>query len=433
MSNSTAAPRHDIEIERAVLNTCLSNQAALFDAVERLTEQDFYHPPHQLIWEVIADNANNGPGTVDEHVVVDQLRNDETLTRVGGASYVASLTNELPAISAIGEHCRILREAHRSREILRLCREVLAEPDPTRQIERLEEGTTAVLEKNSRSGVKNMAMFAAEWKQDENSDVMLSGLPQLDSQALFRRGSLNIIAANPGVGKTALMFQIALETAKSRTVVMGSAEMTGMELFERAISMATGLPTTIVRRPHNEAARKQIEKARHRLRALTNLKIIEPGNLTPARIASVARVEKMKNHGLDMVIVDYIQLLNLPSSRSTPREQVVAEIVRQCKNMAQTLNVPVLAASQLSRAHLRAKRKPGLHDLRESGAIEAHADSVIILNRVVDGGLSEREETLVLIRKNRHGIPGKFRLRFCPGAKFSEYSTDSTSHLGDNK
>lgn len=408
---------NDEGIERALLGACIQSKEALWAALSAgVTEEYFYREEHRLVWSALSDIGQNGSGEADEPQVIHWLRNQDLLTRVGGAAFVAGLTDEMPAPHLAGEYAEILRRLYLGRDIDQICRVITTIQDPVERIDAFNGAYLRIAGGMGWKGTRKLSRILEDTKEVGSGHLARSGIPFLDSKVNFRRGTLNIIAAAPGIGKTSLSIQYALhEASMNGHVLFASAEMTGEELFERAVAITSRLSSSDMHQV-SEQVWEVMKKAREKILEYDTIQVMDPGAVTPARIMGQARMMKGRD-GLHLVVVDYLQLLTLDGSKNMRREEVVSELARQCKIMAQELHVPVILCSQLSRSHLHEKRAPQLYDLRESGAIEAHADTVTMLWR------RDPDDRLVfgLVRKQRHGETGVAQLSFNPGARFDDY------------
>lgn len=416
------APLHDLAVEESVLAGCMTNSESLWSALSLgLEPVDFYSEQHRCIWAAVSDIGNEGNGIADELQVVTWLRNQKMLAKAGGAAAVARITDTFPSSALIETHVEMMKTLRRSRDIRKMCMDVITAEDPKEQDIALERGFTNIMSASHERHTETVAQASLRFNvEDLGEAVEYPIFPRLNDKLRLRRGGMFVVAGTPGAGKTSLSLQIAANISREQPVIIASGEMRMREILERYVAMMTGYGPASLQNPRADQ-REVIEMTIKKLREYTQLTVMEPGFLTPSKIAGRARVEALKAGQLGLIVVDYIQLLNLPRAKGMNREQIVGEIARQCKEMAQSMNVPVIACSQLSRDHKKSKRPPDLHDLRESGAIEAHSDGVLMLDRDDDS-----EETLVYIRKNRFGIKGRARLRFCNGARFEEYENMTT-------
>ena len=415
----TTDPLHDLAIEENILSGCMQSDTALWQALSLdLESEDFYVEKHRIIWSAMYDIGHDGDGKASELQIVQWLREQKQLASVGGAAAVSRIGDIMPAFASLPGHIEILKGMKRGRDIRHMCMDVLQSDTVEEQTKALEEGFSSLMAAAHERHTTTVAEAAEHFKVEDLGDAVEYDLfPRLNDKVRMRRGSLVVLAGSPGAGKTSLALQIAASISRNNPVLVASAEMRMREIIERYVAMITGFGPASLQCP-TPAHKKKIEEAAALLKQYTNVTVMEPGFLTPSKVAGRARVEAIKSGQLGLVVVDYLQLFTLPKAGRMNREQVVGEMARQFKEMAHGLDVPILLLSQLSRDHKKTKRPPNMHDLRESGAIEAHADAIIMLDRDEESG---DEETIVYIRKNRHGIRGRGRLKFCNGAKFEEY------------
>jgi replicative DNA helicase len=408
---------HDRLIEEAVTAACITSKEALWAAlIFGLEGEDFYLQKHRLIWQALKDIGENGSGEADEAAVIHWLRRNSSIEAVGGAVAVAELTNNLPAPGLVKHHMLSLRAMRTAREVDELCHSVLVKTDPAEKITTLESGAIRVLGGVAEAKTVTVAEVVGQDDLPVAATSAPSGLIALDERISFRNGAMIVVAATPGSGKTSLALQIAMFNARAGGhVLFASAEMAAGELVERLVAQQTGLGPQAVKTPTGQAL-DAVKAARISMRDLNTMHIMQPGAMTPSKINAMAKMLQVRNP-ICLVVADYLQLMGIRGQRGLNREQIVGEIARQLKVLAQELRVPVIACSQLNRRSKAEKRPPELHDLRESGAIEAHADAVVMLDR--DENASS---TMVYIRKDRFGIPGKLRLTFGRGGKFEEFT-----------
>jgi len=410
---------HDRELEASVLGAAMLSQVALFDILDVLKPDDFYLEPHRTVYEWIEYLANEGKA-VDLGLVIDALREHGQIEKVGGASAVSNLVDEMPDVASARFHAEALRNLSTKRALLGLADRIRAEAPTTPGPDLLDSTMAEALDISSaqergetiRAG-ETMAAVAEESLRigsgQAESVVVRTGLPPVDAKVFLRHGKLVIVAGATSSGKTALALQIADNVARrGRRVHYFSLEMDRAELAARLLSARIDLWVNAIEAGiSDDLARAKLDGAVREAKDLP-LWIDDAPNLTPLDIRARARQTQLR-HGLDLVVVDYLQLVT-PLTRSRNREQEVAEISRALKLTARVLHVPVLVCAQLSRKHLDEKRAPNLHDLRESGAIENDADVVLMLER------PNRSEgrTLLYVRKQRQGPVCDFAATFDP-------------------
>lgn len=405
------------DAEQAVLGCLLIDSAAL-DELGGLTVTDFYAERHRLIYETVVDMARRGLG-VDALTVAAAL--GDKAEQVGGAPYLLQLTNVVYSARQIGEYARVVKDKRVRRDMLRIAAKLgMAAKSDTPADEAISQIQSSLMElavSSDQEGFEHLGVIGLDhWEQlyqsrRESAGAIRTGLKPLDGVlGGLHPSDLVILAARPGVGKSALAVQIAYEAAKAgRKVGIISLEMSPGQICERLVCGVAGLDSQKLRlrlfseREWNEAFSVMAQVAP------LPLYVEKSSVLSPSQALTRARRLKVK-HGLDLMLVDYLQLMHGDRHREN-RQQEIAEISRAMKAMAMELEIPVIALSQLSRAvEQRQGKEPQLSDLRESGSLEQDADIVMFLHRP-DGG----NETQVLVKKHRHGPVGKCRLWFEQG------------------
>lgn len=442
----------DVQSEQALLSV-LVQKWTLLDELQ--VRSDWFTPAHQI---VIDEIAQLGELTSFSTLVVS-LRDHGKLEHVGGAGYLAEITSEYVSPAQAHYFADKVRDAFIRREVIRISMEAATNayiPGPNHGVSLvtdLEQGITKLVadietRSTGEQSFKDMVMEAIEEiDRAYTSRGAIQGLPS-GIKALdrltggFRNKHLIVIAARPSEGKTALGLHIA-DTCLTAKIPVGfiSMEMPGRELAERLLSRVSLVDSALVRdgliKPHDFP---KLTAASAKLQEYP-LYIDDRSGLTIAQVASKARTWR-RQHGIRVLIIDYLQLMRSGSKRASDNRQIeVAEISSGCKAIAKELDIPVIVMAQLNRAPEQGGtiRKPRLSDLRESGAIEADADAVILLqrkyekNKGKDGQEEEARETNTSLRdihlilaKQRNGPIGEINLQFaCPFHTFREISTRS--------
>lgn len=429
-------PPHDLSAERVILGAILLFSWVFEIVGEMLAETDFYDSRHQAIYAAMCrlDQANR---PIDHLTVCDALKAANQLEFVGGSSGVAELQAEVSSAANIQTHCRIVREKAQRRSLRKIGYELSIqaadEQEPLLQLIEQAEQSILALEHNQRDegprlmaeNVNERVHFLQELSAGKIQAGISTGFPSIDSiTAGLKPGNLYIIAARPGMGKTALVMTIAAHIAirLKRAVHFYSLEMTKAELTDRLLSQVgevdiRNLQTGNIRNDdwwRVADAAGTLEQA--------PFYIDDRGTVTLPQLRRRARQAKAK-HGMALLIVDYLQLIT-PSTRSESRQQDISDISRGLKLLAKELGVPIVALSQLNRrVDDRADQRPILSDLRDSGAIEQDADAVMFIYRdeVYHRDTEDRGIAEILIRKQRNGPIGERRLAFIDHfAKFCE-------------
>ena len=453
-------PPQALEIEEAVLGALMLDSNALNTSIESLHREYFYKPEHQYVFDAIMKLFQDSY-PVDLQTVVERLRKDGTLELAGGAYNVAQLTNNVVSSAHIEYHARILSEKYIQRELIRTSTETITKAyDETTDVVWLLDSTEQKLmdinDKNFRTDYQPVGSLVAsamkqieELKKKEGGvSGQQTGFTALDRvTAGFQPGTLIILAARPGMGKTAFALSIAKNIAVdfNKPVAVFSLEMSGVDLAMRLISSTAEISGSRLKKGDLLTDRER-EVMAARVESLNNapLFIDDTPQLTIFELRAKCRRLKQQHPDLAMVIIDYLQLMQAGGemTRSGNREQEISTISRQLKALSKELSLPVLALSQLSRAveTRGGSKEPQLSDLRESGAIEQDADIVMFIYRPEyyhldqdDQGNSTDGLAEVNLAKHRSGAQAKIQLRFVGEyARFENLPEDSPSSSGQS-
>ncbi len=440
-------PPSNAKAEQSVLGCAMSGLKPLAEITAILKTDDFYRPDHRVIYDAICElYLNSKP--VDIITVSDLLESRNKLTDVGGLSYVSTLPDQAPLIANAGHYADLVRQKSILRrlmtamdEITALCLEDGQEADlmldiAAKRIYDIREnrdvtGFESIKDIMGRT-VNELASIA---RGKAREHLVQTGFRSLDrSLGGLRPGSLVIIAARPGMGKSALALNIAQKAATLYRVpaAVFSLEMSKEEIGNRMLSGQSQINSRVLNtgdlRPDDW---DKISRALPFLYAAP-IYIDDRSGTSVMEMMSKCRQLKLENK-LGLVIIDYLQLMSASGSgRTESRQQEISEISRSLKIMAKELNVPVIALSQLSRAcEARQDKKPLLSDLRDSGAIEQDADVVMFLFREhyydTDHQPLEVEDAEVIIAKNRQGETGSIHLSWRP--RFTMFYEKDEGHL----
>ncbi|WP_151087404.1 replicative DNA helicase [Hymenobacter baengnokdamensis] len=422
-------PPQALDLEAAVLGAALLEADAQRTLLATLPdEQAFYLPAHQQVYLAIRDLVQAGQHA-DMLTVVAQLRHCGTLGRTGGVAFVAGLTNKINSAAHLETHCRILQEQHARRVVIRAGSELAARGyDDTRDpLQLLADAQAQLTGLHQAFETKPAQTAAAAFQaafdrlaqavQQKGLTGIPTGLTQLDGlTGGWQPADLIILAARPGMGKTAALLHFARTAAldhQQHTVVF-SLEMPTLQLMQRLVaSEVPGYSNSDLRRGNLPGGLDQvahIQEQAQRLRTHGHrLHIDDTHGLTIQQLrAKCARLHAQ--HPLGLVLVDYIQLMRGDTKGN--REQEIASISRGLKELAKELNAPVIALSQLSRDVEKrgGEKRPLLSDLRESGSIEQDADCIIFLWRgeyyniaEYEDGTSTTDTILLDVAKHRNG------------------------------
>lgn len=429
-------PPQNIEAEQAVLGTILLQDKALLKIVELLEPEDFYRDAHKIIFAAMRTLFEKHEP--HDLITVTGLLNDQNkLETIGGAAYLASLTDIIPFAGTLLHHAQIIRKKSVLRRLIQTTSEVAArcydtQDDIESLVDQAEKTIFEIAHSNKGQGFQAMSTIVPRaferitklFDKQEHITGVATGYDELDRMtAGMQPAELIILAARPSMGKTALAMNIVQHAALIGKVAVAvfSLEMSMESLALRMLCSVGRIDSQRIRtgKLHDNDWPK-LTRATGML-ADAPIYIDDTAGLTVLEMRAKARRLKSE-HDLGMVVVDYLQLMQ-GKSNSENRAQEISEISRSLKAMAKELNVPVLALSQLNRSlENRTDKRPQLADLRESGAIEQDADVIMFIyrdevyNRSEDNpnrGLAE-----VIIGKQRNGPTGMIKMTF-----LGEYTT----------
>ena len=423
----------NLEAERAVLGSLLIDPDAIIKVASFLRPKDFYRERHQLLYEAMAKlNDNREP--LDFVTLVDQLERDEKLEEVGGPAYIADLISTTPTAMYVDFYARIVERTAVLRRLISAAGQIAELAyDESQNVEEVVDRAEQIIFNVSESRIHRDLTPIRAIMSDviENIDFLsrnqdqLMGVPtgftNLDRLlGGLQKSDLIILAARPSMGKTSLALNIAENAAthhKSRVAVF-SLEMSNDQLVQRLLSMATGIDSHRLRLGAIEDEREwDILVAAANELGNTSIFIDDTPAATVNEIRTKAR-RLYSEHGLDLILIDYMQLMSGQvggNIRNENRQQEISYISRSLKALARELNVPVMALSQLSRAvESRSDKRPMLSDLRESGSIEQDADVVMFIYRddYYDENSERQNIADVIVAKHRHGSTGTVSLYF---------------------
>jgi len=416
---------HDPETEQAILGAVLFDPSTLARAQERLAPSDFYDSRHRRIFEAMTELVGRSVG-VDFLTVGNFLEQQGTLQMIGGRGTLAKLITTVPSATNLESHCRIVRDhairrqvIHYAATISQRAYEKSSAGELMQEAERELSQIASGRDKRSWCQLEELVRETVEHvDQVSKCGQTLTGIPTgyREFDALFsgwQRADEIIIAGRPGMGKTSLAIGSALAAAKKGyRVGFVSMEMSRLQVGLRLHGMQAPIDMHALRNGSITPQGWRLFANTAQELAPLPLWVDDSGVLTVEHIAAKARHLRARN-GLDLLVVDYLQLLQLHDAET--RQQGVADASRKFKLLAKELNIPVLILSQLSRAcEQRTDHRPILADIRDSGAIEQDADVVLFLYReeVYTPDTEEKGIAEVLIRKHRNGPIGDLRMKF---------------------
>lgn len=437
-------PPQATDLEEAVLGAIMLEKDALASIIDVIRPDAFYKEAHQIIFMAITRLFAKGE-PIDILTVTNELKFTGELESAGGPFYIAQLTNRVASASNTEFHARIILQKFIQRELIRISSEIIHDAyedttDVFQLLDKAENQLFSVGETNMRRNYLDMQSLVRDAvkriENAKNQTGQFSGVPsgftELDRvTAGWQPSDLIIVAARPGMGKTAFVLTMARNVAVDfkKAVAVFSLEMSSVQLVTRLISAEAQLPGDKLRKGNLE--NYEWEQLNAKISALIDapLYIDDTPSLSVFELRAKCRRLKAQ-HDIQMVVIDYIQLMSAGIDRSSGnREQEISTISRSLKSLAKELNIPVIALSQLNRSvEQRPNKKPLLSDLRESGAIEQDADMVVFIYRpeyynqnVDEGGASLAGHAEISIAKHRNGALKDVPLRFISKyAKFTD-------------
>lgn len=419
---------HNLEAERCVLGAILIHNEAFNVAAELIDTRDFFRVAHRLVFEKMV-GLNERSQVIDLVTLKDELGRSGHLDEVGGAAYVAGLADGVPRSTNVEHYARIVKEKATLRNLIHSASNILSTAyegaeDAATVLDQAEREIFSIAEDRIHTGFVPLgdlvqgSFTAIEQLQQHKGLVtgVPTGFVDLDNLTSgFQPADLIIIAARPSMGKTAFILNVAqhIGIKTDRTVGFFSLEMSKEQLFMRMLTAEAEVDSHRFRGGFlSERDYGQLSTALGRL-AEARVFIDDTASLGVLEARAKARRLKAE-HGLDMLVIDYIQLMQ-GRGRFENRTQEVAAISRSLKGLAKELSVPVVALSQLSRApESRSDRRPQLSDLRESGALEQDADVVMFIYRDEQYEPTPENENLaeIILGKQRNGPTGTVKMAF---------------------
>ena len=437
-------PPQNVEAEQAVLGAMLLSHDAVIVAMEKLQSQDFYRDVHRIIFEAM-DHLHRENKEIDVITLPDELKRMKKLDDVGGLEYVLNLPNLVGSAANIEYYANIVAEKALARNLISTCTELTTEAyDGQKETEALlDDAERRILQ---LSDTKNRGDFASvgavvEVTLDKITKLYenkagLTGLPtgfrDLDRMTSgLQPSDLILVAARPSMGKTAFTLNIAQNVGvrQHKTVAFFSLEMSQEQLVQRLLCQIAHIDSQKLRtgQLNSDEEWTRLTDACDKLYE-SPIYIDDTPGISVAEMRSKAR-RLQSEHGLDLIIVDYLQLMQGRHAES--RQQEISEISRSLKALARELKVPLIALSQLSRSvESRQDKRPMLSDLRESGALEQDADIVSFLYRedYYDKETENQHITEVILAKHRNGPVGSVKLYF--KNEFTLFLNLDTQHEG---
>ena len=410
---------HNRQAEEAVLGSVLINPESYYDVAQILEAGYFYIIRNRWIWDIFTKlHENRSP--IDILTVSEELENRNQLEEIGGQAYLLMLVNQTPSSLNAEAYAKIVEETSVRRRMLASANEMAKlayqqDKPIERIIDSAEKSVFNLSERRIRRDLQSIQIVVSQYydrvsqlyQRSEEVYGVPTGLADLDKLlGGLQKSDLLIIAGRPASGKTGFLLTVAKNAAMKhkKHVAMFSLEMSNEQLVQRMIAQETGINTQNLRSGKIDENQWDLFTKAIEVLGDANIYLDDTPALTPIQMRTKCRRLHLEHH-IDLVLVDYIQLMS-SESRTDNRVQEVSYISRNLKTLARELNVPVLAAAQLSRAvEQRSDKKPILSDLRESGSLEQDADIVMFIHKK-DGIPSENEKTELIeliVAKHRNG------------------------------
>jgi replicative DNA helicase len=444
----------NIDAERTILGAILLDNTSHSEAAEKLTADDFSLDSHRRIFMRMSE-LMDAQRAVDIVTLANEMARYKEIESIGGVAYLASLTEGLPRRPVIEEYIRIVKDKSLLRRLMAICSTAIAraadqgesaigvlDETEARLLEVSEQGLTGGFQSLDQIVQNSFGTIDNLYKQSREVTGLATDFTELDRMTSgLQKGELIIIAARPSMGKTAFAINIAQNAAINHqaTVAVFSLEMSKESLLRRMLSSQAWvdqrkLQTGFIAREDQVKLEKALEQL-----VESRLFIDDTAGISLAEMRAKARRLKQNAGGLDLIVVDYLQLMSatVPSSGKKNyenRTQEVSAVSRGLKALAKELSVPVVALSQLSRASERRgdDKRPLLSDLRESGSIEQDADVVAFIhresyyNRSEDLSEADRAKSEIIVAKQRNGPTDTVMLNFI--SRFTRFDNPETVH-----
>ena len=444
---------HNVEAEQALLGCLMLDQNVQNDILSSLSEDDFYSEANRFIFGAM-DSLVRSNKVIDLVTITDELEKEGNLENAGGITYITALTDVMPSTANYKEYLEIVNRDSLLRKLIKGSSEIISDCKvskdkgaslalaekkifdisssvETSKLVRIDSVIPDVLMKIDKASTDKSALRGIRTKF-KGIDNLTDGLHKSD---------LIILAARPSVGKTSLAMNIVGNIAmQGYSCAVFSLEMSKEQIVQRLLCSVAGV--SLSKASRGEMNQQEWTKFMRANEILGKAKIYidDSAMITPQEVLSQCRRLKAKQ-GLDLVMIDYIQLMSLGKNiKDDTRQREISEISRNLKILAKEINVPVIALSQLSRAVENRKGRPQLSDLRETGAIEQDADIVMFIHRPdrgadpkeIDSGNIKKNVAEILIEKHRNGATGMVELYFDGElTKFLNIDADTGTVEGD--
>jgi replicative DNA helicase len=444
--DSPKVPPHSLEAEQSVLGGLMLSSTAWDQIADKVVEADFYREDHRMIFQAITDlHENSRP--CDAVTVTEWFESHGKVDLIDGGNYISQLANNTPSAANVGAYADIVREKSILRNLIDVGAKITSSAfaadgrESKSLLEEAERLVFAIADKGTRGGsgfvsvqdTLKEAMAKIEELNAFEGDItgIPTGFQDLDRYtAGLQPSDLIIVAGRPAMGKTTFAMNLAENAAikHGKSVAVFSMEMASLQLVMRLFSSLGQIEQGRIRTGSlDDADWPKLTSAMNLLHK-SKIFIDDTPALSPAELRARAR-RLMREHDIDMIVVDYLQLMAVPDTREN-RATEIAEISRSLKTIAKELNVPVIALSQLNRSlEQRPNKRPVMADLRESGSIEQDADLILFIYRdeIYNTETAEKGKAEIIIGKHRNGSTGTVQLAFQgPWLRFVNLAREST-------
>lgn len=442
-------PPHDVDAEQSVLGSLMISPDAWDRVAEVIVADDFYKHAHRLIFNAIIRLINNNQ-SIDYLTIKSDLENHNQIEEAGGRAYLIELAKNTPSASNVAAYAHAIRERAVLREVISAAHDIaevgfnpegrdakdVLDIAETKVFEIAEKRTTANegpidVKVALKSTIDRIDVLA---KQGSEVTGVSSGFTDLDKMTSgLQPADLIVVAARPSMGKTTFAMNLCENAMmlQEKPVLVFSLEMPYEQIMMRMLASLGRINQTSIRTARlNDDDWFRLQQVTRELADKDNLYIDDSSGLTPMELRTRARKLARERGGLSLIMVDYLQLMRVPSINEN-RTLEIAEISRSLKALAKELNVPVVALSQLNRGlEQRADKRPINSDLRESGAIEQDADLIMFIYRdeVYNENSEQKGVAEIIIGKQRNGPIGTCRLTF--QGQFSRFDNYAGPDLG---
>ena len=432
---------YNLEAEQSVIGSMLIDKTAISRAVEVLKGDDFYRDSHKVIFNAIFDLYQKDT-PIDMITLLEHLRSSEKLESSGGITYITEISNSIPSTANLSSYIKIVDDKSILRKLIRASTEIMEncynkQDDVEAVMDLAEQKVFNIAERKNSSDFEPMNTVLERgfleieriFNNKGETTGISSGFPELDDKtAGFQKGDMILIAARPSMGKTTFALNLAEYAAlrEGKNVAVFSLEMSKEQLAYKLLCSEANVDMSKLR--HGNLEDKDWENIAKASGPLAAAKIFIDDTAGTSVMDMRSKCRKLKmEHGIDMIVIDYLQLMS--GSNPESRQQEVSEISRSIKALAKEMQCPVIALSQLSRApEQRADHRPMLSDLRESGSIEQDADLVMFLYRdeYYDKETEDKNVAELIIAKQRNGPVGTVRLAWI--GQFSKFARLDVIH-----